>query len=236
MIETCKTFLKARLQEVLLEDETPAYTEDNIFFGNMDRDFLKPNDYAANCLILQDRKKRDGSIIVREKNEEETHFNYRKRAYDRNALFRCFLYAKYFHELWGKTGFIGFVDQFEQKVAEHRYIADSGNNCILIDLHDAVRPWSEEVEEQRLLRRPHFAISRVEFQGGVYTAWSEPVIPSVEITPFANMLTVQEILNNVVIESGDGDIIRVVITAENLINAINVGDEGNRLEVGENQC
>jgi len=183
MIEACKEFITDRLLEIKKEDIEPAYSESAIFFGDMERDFLKDNDYAANCLILQDRKTRDGRITARVKDEENGQYDYTRRRYIRIALFRCFLYAKYFRELWGKTGFAGFVDQFEQAVAGHRYITDSDNNCIYVDLHDAVRPWTDEEEERRLLKGPHTAISRVEFHGGVYTKWSEPVIPSVEIVP-----------------------------------------------------
>jgi len=185
MIEACKTFLSERLKEILLEDESPAYTDGIIFFGNMPRDFLKDNDYAANCLILHDRKKKDGAVISRARNVECTEYTFVRRRYLRTVLFRCFLHAENFDDLWGTAGFVGLVDQLEQKVAEaDRVIADSGNNAVKVDLHDAVRPWSLDDEAlQRAKRRPYKAIVRVEFEGGIYTSWTEPIVPGVEITP-----------------------------------------------------
>lgn len=188
MIEAAKTFLTARVKEILMPDGmTPAYTDSNIFFGNMTRDWLKDHDYAVNCLMLQDRKKKDGSLVARERNAEHTYYNFTRRRFKRTVLFRCFLYAAEFSDLWGEAGFTGFIDQFEQKIAEaDRVIPDSGNNAVRIDLHDAVRPWNTDEASRQVKRRSPLAISRVEFIGGIYTTWSVPIIPSIEITPDYN--------------------------------------------------
>ncbi len=184
MIEACKTFLIERLKEILLEDLSAPYTDDNIFFGNMDRDYLKDHDYAANCLILQDRKKKDGSIVGRERNLDNMVYTLTRRRFERRVLIRCFTYAGNFAALWGNAGYEGLVDQLEQKTAEaSRGIADSQNRAIRIELHDAVRPWGAEEAGERLKRRPHQAICRMEFTGGIYTTWTVPIVPSVSITP-----------------------------------------------------
>ena len=185
MIDVCKTFLTARIKEILMPDDlTPAYTDSNIFFGNMTRDWLKDHDYAVNCLMLQDRKKKDGRLIARERNVDCTYYNFTRRRFKRTVLFRCLMYAAQFTDLWGSTGFTGFVDQFEQKTTEaSRVIADSNNRAVRIELHDAVRPWGGDEEKGRLKRQPRMAISRIEFTGGIYTTFSEPIPPSINITP-----------------------------------------------------
>ncbi|MBI4621044.1 MAG: hypothetical protein HY739_12935 [Desulfobacterales bacterium] len=185
MIEACKTFLTDRIKEILLEDESQAYSDEIIFFGDMPRDFLKDNDYAADCMIFSDVKKKNGAIVSRVRNEGCTEYTFTRRRFSRSVLFRCFLHAKSFEDLWGKDGFVGLVDQLEQKVAEaDRIIADSNNNAIRVELHDAVRPWGMDDEAvDRLKRRPHKAIVRLEFKGGIYTSWTVPIIPDVEITP-----------------------------------------------------
>lgn len=185
MIEAAKSFLKLRLKEILIPDGvTPAYTDDDIFFGNMTRDYLKDHDFAANCLILQDRKKKDGRLILKERNAENTYYTVTRRRFKRTVLFRCLLYAASYTDLWGEAGFTGFVDQFEQKVAEaDRVIPDSQNRAIEINLHDAIRPWDADIALRQVKKRPHLAISRVEFTGGIYTTTSVPIIPSIEIAP-----------------------------------------------------
>lgn len=188
MIDAAKTFLTARIKEILLPDgETPAYTDDDVFFGNMTRDYLKDHKYAANCLIFQDRKKKDGSLIAKERNQECTYYTFTRRRFHRTVLFRCLLYAATFTDLWGETGVTGFIDQFEQKIAEaDRVIPDSENRAVRINLYDAVRPWNAEEATRQVKKRPLLAISRVEFTGGIYTTYSVPIIPSIEITPDHN--------------------------------------------------
>ncbi|PKN67185.1 MAG: hypothetical protein CVU57_04330 [Deltaproteobacteria bacterium HGW-Deltaproteobacteria-15] len=185
MIEACKTYLSARLKGLKLPDESGAYSDGAIFFGNMATDHLKDNDYAVNCLMLQDRKKKDGRIVSRIRNEACTEYAFTRRRFSRTVLYRCFLHAKRWEDLWGEGGYTGLVDQLEQKITEtSRVIADAENRAIRVSLHDAVRPWSMDDEAgQRTKRRPHTAIVRVEFIGGIYTTWTVPIVPDVEISP-----------------------------------------------------
>jgi hypothetical protein len=183
MIAACKAFLTLRLKEILLESGLSAYNDDNIFFGNMARDFLKTNEYAANCMIFSDEKKKDGKIVSHVRNEVCTEYTYTRRRFKKDVLFRCFLHAKRFEDLWGSPGFIGLVDQFAQKITEaERVIPDSNNNAIRVELHDAVRPWNTDDVNDRVRRLPHKAIVRVEFSGGVYASWTVPIVPDVTIT------------------------------------------------------
>lgn len=191
MIETCRNFLADRLRGLLLPAGTFAYDggeflpadEVNIFFGELPRDFLKDHAYAAQCLPLQDRKKPDGRLIGRARDAGATRYTFTRRRFRREVLFRCFLYAERFEELWGAPGYTGLVDQFEQAIAETKVIADSGNNAIRIEPQDAVRPWGAEAEADRLKRRPHLAIVRVQFTGGIHTTAEIPIIQDVQITP-----------------------------------------------------
>lgn len=193
MMEAVKTFLSGALQGLLLPDGgTAPYREADpevpgdpgtLFFEELPRDFLKDHDYAAQCLPLQDRKKPSGRLIGRQRNEAATAYTFVRRRYRREILFRCFLYAERFEQLWGAPGYRGLVEQFEQAIAGTRVIADVGNNAIRIEPQDAVRPWGAEVQADRLRRRPHLAIVRVQFSGGIHTTAQVPIIQDVEIAP-----------------------------------------------------
>ncbi len=181
MIESCRQFLRDRLMELLLADGTRAYATDAMFFGDMPRDWLKVNRFGVNCLPLTDRKTRDGQLIGRQKDAAGTHYEMIRRTYRRKVLFRCFLYAADFADLWGNTSFTGLVDQFGQAVAGHRCMADGTNNSIFINLHDAARPWDADVQKERVKLMPHKAIVRVEFTGGVHVVTRVPIIPGIDL-------------------------------------------------------
>jgi hypothetical protein len=193
MIEAVKTFLSEILQGLVLADGAthpfrPADPDvpgdlGTLFFSELPRDYLKDNAYAAQCLPLQDRKKPEGRRIARTRNGSATAYTFIRRRYRREVLFRCFLYAEGLEELWGPSGYTGLVDQFEQAIAATRVFADSGNNAVRIELHDAARPWNSEAENDRKRRRPHLAIVRVQFTGGIHTTEVVPIIQDAEITP-----------------------------------------------------
>jgi hypothetical protein len=183
MITTCEQFLRDRISALVLSDGTRPYDAGNIFFKELPRDYLKDNDFAGQCLRLKDRRQTDGRIIARVRNQAATHYEFTRRRYRREALYRCLLYAARHEELWGEPGFSGLVDQFEQAAAQYRVLADADNRAVRIELNEAVRPWDSGVERDRRRNRPHLAIVRIEFCGGIHTTWSEPIIPSVEITP-----------------------------------------------------
>lgn len=193
MIPAIKTFLIETLQMLVLQDgETPPYLPADpevegdlgtIFFGELPRDFLKDHDFAFQALALQDRKIKEGRLIGRVRNAEATRYRFTRRRYRREILFRCFIYAPRYEDLFGEEGFIGLVDQFEQTVANTRVLADSGNNVIHVELQDAVRPWGSESEADRQKGRPNLAIIRLKFNGGVHTTEEIPIIQTVEITP-----------------------------------------------------
>lgn len=193
MIDAVKTFLTLSLSGLLLQDGVTApfrpADPDNpdvlqtIYFDELPRDFLKDHDYAAQCLPLQDRKRTDGRLIGRERNAEGTHYLFTRRRFRREILFRCFLWARTFEDLWGGSGFVGLVDQFEQVLTQTKVISDAGNNAVTVAPHDAVRPWNSETAADRVSRRSHLAICRVEFIGGIHTTESVPIVPSIEFVP-----------------------------------------------------
>jgi hypothetical protein len=180
MIETIQNFLRDRLIELKRGYGQPVpYLDTNIFFTELPRDFLKDNDYAACCLKLQDRKKKDGRIISRERNADCTLYTFTRRRYRRELLYRCFLHASTYDDLWGADG---LVDQFEKAIAKFRVLADSNNRAIKIELHDSVQPSGAQAEQDRKKKRPYTAIIRVGFSGGIYTSWTAQIIPSIEFT------------------------------------------------------
>jgi len=204
MILACRTFLTARLKELLLPDGVthpysdgilppPAEGEEpdpeavppvrDIFFDELPIDFLKDHDYAACCLDLRDATKKSGRSIAKARNEELTELTVTRRRYDREILFRCLLYALRPDDLWGTASYTGLVEQFYNVIAEHKWIADSDNSAIRVDPQDVARPWDTDEEMDRKLRRPKLAIMRVEFAGGIQKTATQPLITGVEITP-----------------------------------------------------
>jgi len=193
MMQACRQYLTARLQELLLQDgvtapfrpadpDTPGDLG-TIFFEELPRDFLKDNDYAVCCLPLRDANKRHGKLIARSRTlGDEPQYTLTRRRFSREILFRCLLYGDA-EALWGTEGFKGLADQFSQAIAECRVVADSGNSAIRVEPQDAARPWDSEVEKDRKLRRPRLAIVRVRFDGGIQTTRVQRIIPSVEIIP-----------------------------------------------------
>ncbi len=181
MIETCRQFLRNQLLGLLLPDSSSAYGANSIFFKTIPRDWLKDDDYGALCLVAYDRKKRDGQMIGRQRNPEMTHYVITRRTYKRRVLYRCVLHANRFEDLWGETGFTGMVDQFDQEVSSYRCIADPDNNSIFVSLHDAMRPFDEQVKKERIKRRAYKAILRVEFNGGIYATDQIPIIQDVDL-------------------------------------------------------
>lgn len=179
MIDTIQTFLTDICKVLTLEAGALAYTGALIHFTELPRDFLKNNDYAVCCLKLQDRKKKDGRIISRIRNVACTDYTFTRRRYRRELLYRCFLHASTYDDLWGADG---LVNQFEQAIAKFRVLADSNNRAILIDLHDSVVPTGAQAERDRKKKRPYTAIIRVGFSGGIYTSWTAPIIPSLDLT------------------------------------------------------
>ena len=183
MIEACKHFLKEHLQELESVEGSFAFTDENIFFGPRPRGFLKDHQFAACCLVLYDKKKKDGSLVANIRDEECKYYNRIRKRFERKIMFRIILYAGSFDNQWGFDAFKGLIDQLEQKIAEHKVIADELNNAVKIDLQDSIRPWDLEESRQMLKRRPHKAIARVEFIGGIYVQKKVPIIWDVDIQP-----------------------------------------------------
>lgn len=194
MMPAIKIFLTGLFQDLLLPDGVtapylPADTltvndPGTIFFGDLPRDFLKDHDFAVQCLILRDKKKKEGRLIGRQRDLAATEYTFTRRRYRRDLLVRCLFWAPRPEDLEGEDDYIGLVDQFEQAVIKTRVLADAGNNVIKIELQDSVvRPWDGETREDRPKRRPHLALVRIEFSGGRHTQETVPIIQSVEITP-----------------------------------------------------
>lgn len=186
MIQLCKQFLIARLQELTLPDGTRPYTGDEyvrtIFFGDLPRDFLKDNDYAVAALPLVDRNRKNGRLIGKSRDTVAKTETLIRRRFNRELLFRCLLFAPG-DDLYGTDGYTGLVEQFGQAVAEHHHILDADNSVILIEPQDSARPWDNETELGRKLERPPLGIVRVQFSGGIQTSRTRALIPSVTITP-----------------------------------------------------
>ena len=155
----------------------------SIFFGDLPRDWLKDNSFAAQCLVLQDRKKHDGRLIGSARNVTRTSLKLTRRRYSRDVLLRCLLYAETYDDLWGSEDVEGLVDQFERAVAATKWLSDSGGSAIRVELQEATRPWGADIEADRIKRRPHLAIIRVSFKGGLQITNDLPIISGVEITP-----------------------------------------------------
>lgn len=192
MIVACRQFLTARLGELILPTSTTPYRPADpdvpgdpgtVFFGELPRDFLKDHDCAAQCLALQDRSQRYGKLISQGRDLATKVLKFTRRRYKREILFRCFLYAPRYEDLWGENGYTGMVEQLQNGIAGYRVIADEAGNCIRIDPQENSRPWDSGVELERKLRRPHLAIVRVVFSGGIDTAETIPLIPDVTINP-----------------------------------------------------
>lgn len=190
MIETCQTFLADCLSKLRQSNDLPAYRygavyaseEVNVFFGELPRDYLKDHDLAVQCLLLQDRQKRSGRLIGRQRSADCSQYTFTRRRYRREVLYRVLLYAGRYEELCGGSGYIGLVDQLQQVITEApRVLADAGNNAVRVTLQDTVRPWDSEIAGDRQKRRPLPAIMRIEFTGGIHTTTTTSIIPSVEI-------------------------------------------------------
>jgi hypothetical protein len=106
-----------------------------------------------------------------------------RRRYSRDVLLRCLLYAETYDDLWGSEDVEGLVDQFERAVAATKWLSDSGGSAIRVELQEATRPWGADIEADRIKRRPHLAIIRVSFKGGLQITKDLPIISGVEITP-----------------------------------------------------
>ncbi len=192
MIATLKSFLTGCLTELSLGGFSRPYRAarangpddiGNVFFGELPRDFLKDNDFAAQLLLLQDRKRRDGRTIARVRNAQATRYTFTRRRYRREILVRCILYAARFEDLWGETDRLGLVDQLEATIAGTRMLADSGNNAVTVELQDEARPWTVETAADRQKRRAHVAIVRISFVGGVHTQDEIPIVQSIDFNP-----------------------------------------------------
>lgn len=194
MMPAIKIFLTGLFQDLLLPDgvTAPYLPADTltvndlgtIFFGDLPRDFLKDHDFAVQCLVLRDQKKRDGRLIGRQRNLEATNYTFTRRRYRREIMVRCLFWAARSADLEGEDDYIGLIDQFEQAVIKTRVLADGGNNAIRVELQDSVvRPWDGEITTDRQKRRPYLALVRLEFIGGRHTLETVPIIQSVEITP-----------------------------------------------------
>jgi hypothetical protein len=149
----------------------------------MPRDFLKTHDFAACCLVHQDKKTPDGRLVANVRNAECTQYTRTYRVFKRKVLFRVVLFASEFRNAWGEMDFKGFIDQFDDGVAGVRTITDSLGVAVHIDLHDSIRPWNQEEADRTIKRRGLKAIARVEFTGGVYRQTTVPIISDVEIEP-----------------------------------------------------
>ncbi len=122
MIEACRQFLSGRLQDLETKGGAWVFNDDNIFFEPLPRDFLKSNQYAACCLILQDEKKKDGRMMANIRNEACTEYTRIRMAFARRVVYRVSLYAADFKTQWGEEEFKGFIDQFEELVAQHNIV------------------------------------------------------------------------------------------------------------------
>lgn len=183
MMGACRQFLSARLMEIRDRSGGQPFSETNIFFEPMPRDFLKDNAFAAWCFPLQDQKRFNGGLVSNVRDADCKYYTRIRKTYDRKTLYRIGLYAAEFTDQWGEDDFKGFVDQFEQAVAGCRVIPDALNMAVTVRLMDAVRPWDDEEARQRLKRRPHKALVRVEFEGGIYTQHQVPIIQDVDLQP-----------------------------------------------------
>lgn len=187
MMPAIKTFLTDCLASCwlprLLVDPYREGEEGSIFFGDLPRDFIKDKFFAAQCLVLQDRNKRNGSLIGSARNVTKTSLKLTRRRYSREVLLRCLLYAETYDDLWGSEEVEGLVDQFKSAVAASKWLSDSTGSAIRIELQDGTRPWSSDIENDRIKRRPHLAIVRVSFSGGMQISSDLPIISGVEITP-----------------------------------------------------
>jgi len=195
MMQACKQFLIARLQELTLPDGntkpfTRAEPNRTIFFTDMPRDFLKDNDYAVACLPLIDRTRRSGRLIGKSRvmtpaqgaEPEKWNQTLMRRRFNREILFRVLLFAPE-DDLHGTDSFTGLAEQLGQKVAGYHHILDSDDSVILIEPQDTATPWNNDTEEARKLSRPPLAIVRVQFNGGIQTVRTEALITQVEIIP-----------------------------------------------------
>jgi len=183
MIQACRQFLSDRLAEIKDRDQASPFGPDNIFFGPRPRNFLKTHAFAASCFTLDDKKKFDGSLVVNKRDADCKNYLRIRRVFRRDVLYRVVLYAAEFKDQWGEAEFKGFVDQLELGIAGIRVIPDELNMAVDIDLVDAIRPWDGEEARQRLAKRPHKAIVRVAFSGGVYRQKTVPIIQDVKIKP-----------------------------------------------------
>ena len=192
MIEACKQFLNDQIRELYGYEKVFPFEDGNIFFGPKPRDFLKDHQFAACCLVLHDKKKKDGSLVSSVRDEACEYYTRTRRRFERKIMFRVLLYADSFGDQWGQTdipglwdfeAFKGLVDQLEQRIAEHKVIVDEFNNAVKIDLQDSLRPWDAEEARQSLKKRPLKAIVRVEFAGGIYVQKKVPIIGDVNIQP-----------------------------------------------------
>jgi len=188
MIPACRQFLSARLAELTLPDgySRPFVAVEpgrTIFFGDMPRDFLKDNDYAANCLPLIDRSRRFGRLTGRTRDLVARTITLQRRKYSREILFRCLLFGPA-DELYGTSDRDGLMDRLQQSVAGYRKISAIGDgSAIRIEPQDLVRPWDSETELGRKIDRPPLGIVRIQFVGGLQTASTIDLIPSVTINP-----------------------------------------------------
>jgi hypothetical protein len=170
MIEPIKQFITDRFCELTLTDGSVVYNAENVFFYNMERDFLKDNDYAVLCFFPQDRKKTDGSLKGKERDLEAKTITYTRKIYKRTILARILIYSI-------DTELAKLCEDFEQNVAGIRNMADSNNNNIKITLQDMTRPWDDDRKYDRLRKRSHCAIAKVQFEGGIYTTKTVSLIP-----------------------------------------------------------
>lgn len=189
MMQACQTYLTQHLATLLLADgQTRPYypgTEQapatNIFFDELPLDFLKDNDYAVSCLLLQDRSKPNGKLINKSRDLEAKTQTLQRRRFDREVVYRCLLYAKTAEDVWGAPGYVGMLEQLNQAIAENKWISGSDNAAIRVEPQDAARPWDTGVELDRKLRRPKLTIVRVLFSGGIQTTVTQDLIPSAQI-------------------------------------------------------
>lgn len=194
MINACRTFLIDRLRALtLLDGFTHPYFADtpevpgNIFFEELPLDYLKDHEYAACCLPLQDRSKKNGKLIASRRTLLPLpKYDLTRRRYTRELIYRCLLYAPTAEDLWGDGFHTGLAEQLQQGIVAHKRIADSDKSCIRIEPQDLARPWDSGVELERKLRRSRLAIVRVLFSGGLQTIETQQIIPDITITPLVS--------------------------------------------------
>jgi len=165
-MHVCQTLLNEQIKRL------GPYSDDNVFYEKMARDFLKDNDYAVLYDLARDQKKPVSRKVYRKVDSNNTQCTYTIQRYQKVLTFRCFFWAP-------DQGILeGILREFEQNITEIKRIPDSNGVSVKVILDDVVR--SQEKRDRRL-RRPEMAIIRINFEGGLFVRKSNPIIQNVNV-------------------------------------------------------